>query len=98
MFLSIPLINHLIIHHFICSASHPSILILILYLYLYLPLYLHSALSKEIEELNSQFREANGELDILQSEATLMFKRLAAASKLIEGAYVSVCEIVSVCE
>jgi hypothetical protein len=44
-----------------------------------------SALSKEIEELNDQFREANSELDILQSEASLMFKRLAAASTLIEG-------------
>jgi dynein heavy chain len=44
-----------------------------------------AALSKEISELNAQFSEANGELDVLQSEAALMTKRLAAASKLIDG-------------
>lgn len=54
------------------------------YCFLFFPLS-SSALSKEIEELNIQFREANGELDVLQSEASLMSKRLSAASKLIAG-------------
>ena len=44
-----------------------------------------STLSKEIGELNAQYAEASGELDILQSEAALMTKRLEAASKLIDG-------------
>jgi dynein heavy chain len=44
-----------------------------------------SALSVEINELNKQFAEASGELDVLQQEAALMSKRLKAASKLIEG-------------
>ena len=42
-------------------------------------------LSKELGELNVQFEEANTELDGLQQEASLMTKRLNAASKLIEG-------------
>ena len=41
-----------------------------------------SALSQEIDELNEQCKGANAEL---QSEASLMFTRLAAASKLIDG-------------
>ena len=44
-----------------------------------------SALSQEIDELNEQCKGANAELHVLQSEASLMFKRLAAASKLIDG-------------
>lgn len=43
------------------------------------------ALSKEIGELNSQYTEANNELDVLQQEAALMTKRLNAASQLIDG-------------
>lgn len=42
-------------------------------------------LSDEIAELNVGYKQANGELDILQSEASIMTKRLNAASKLIEG-------------
>lgn len=44
-----------------------------------------TALSVEIGELNVQFEAANSELNVLQQEASLMSKRLAAASKLIEG-------------
>ena len=44
-----------------------------------------NTLSKEIAELNVQFTEANGELTQLQQEASLMSKRLNAASKLIDG-------------
>lgn len=35
--------------------------------------------------MNEQCKGANEELHVLQSEASLMFKRLAAASKLIDG-------------
>ena len=35
--------------------------------------------------MNEQCKGANAELHVLQSEASLMFKRLAAASKLIDG-------------
>ena len=42
-------------------------------------------IAKEIGELNVQYAEANGELDVLQTEAAIMTKRLNAASKLIEG-------------
>jgi dynein heavy chain, axonemal len=44
-----------------------------------------AALSKQLGELNVSFEAANKELDALQSEASLMSKRLAAASKLIDG-------------
>ena len=44
-----------------------------------------AALAKDIGELNVQFAEANGELDVLQQEAALMTKRLNAAAALIEG-------------
>jgi dynein heavy chain len=44
-----------------------------------------SALATEIAELNSAYAESSSELDVLQSEAALMAKRLEAASKLIDG-------------
>lgn len=44
-----------------------------------------SALSIEIKDLNAKYQEANGKLDVLQQEASLMSKRLEAASKLIAG-------------
>ena len=44
-----------------------------------------SALGAEINELNEKFIEASAELDKLQQEASLMSKRLDAASKLITG-------------
>jgi dynein heavy chain len=44
-----------------------------------------ATLSKDINELNAQFQEANTELDVLQKEAALMTKRLNAASQLIDG-------------
>lgn len=44
-----------------------------------------SQLAADLKTLNDQYQEANGELDILQQEASLMSKRLAAASKLISG-------------
>ena len=44
-----------------------------------------ATLTKEIGELNAQYAQANGELDTLQQEASLMSKRLSAASKLISG-------------
>lgn len=44
-----------------------------------------SQLAIEIAELNAQFVEASSELDQLQQEASLMSKRLDAASKLITG-------------
>jgi len=44
-----------------------------------------SSLAKEIAELNAAYSEASGELDVLQTEAALMSKRLEAASKLIDG-------------
>lgn len=43
------------------------------------------SLSVEISALNKQYEEAKGELDVLQTEAGIMTKRLDAASKLIEG-------------
>ncbi len=42
-------------------------------------------LSKELGELDSNFKEKNEELTGLQTQAALMEKRLAAASKLITG-------------
>ena len=44
-----------------------------------------AALSKQLAELNVNFEAANKELDALQTEAGIMSKRLAAASKLIDG-------------
>ena len=44
-----------------------------------------SELSREIAELSAAFTAASGELDVLQTEAALMTKRLEAASKLIDG-------------
>lgn len=44
-----------------------------------------AALDLEISELNAKFMEASGELDQLQQEASLMSRRLDAASKLITG-------------
>lgn len=44
-----------------------------------------AALSAQLAELNVSFEAANIELSSLQSEAALMSKRLAAASKLIDG-------------
>lgn len=44
--------------------------------------------------MNEQCKGANAELHVLQSEASLMFKRLAAASKLIDGEDVDhICEM-----
>jgi len=43
------------------------------------------ALSKELGELDVQYKEASAELDGLQTEASVMKKRLDAASKLITG-------------
>lgn len=42
-------------------------------------------LNAEISELNTNYKTANGELTELQLQASLMEKRLAAASKLITG-------------
>ena len=42
-------------------------------------------LSKELGELDTNFKEKNEELTGLQTQAALMEKRLAAASKLITG-------------
>jgi dynein heavy chain, axonemal len=44
-----------------------------------------SELSAELGDLNIQYKQANSELDILQSDAAIMTKRLNAASKLIDG-------------
>jgi hypothetical protein len=68
--------------YFSTSLSHLSI---IFYFYPSSFSCSSSALSQEIDELNEQCKGANAELHVLQSEASLMFKRLAAASKLIDG-------------
>lgn len=47
--------------------------------------YLLNQLSQELDTLNVQYTQANGELDVLQQEASIMTKRLTAASRLIEG-------------
>jgi dynein heavy chain len=44
-----------------------------------------ASLESELKELSIKFEEANGELTVLQTEASLMTKRLNAASQLIEG-------------
>lgn len=75
---------YLFLIHFISFSSWKSINLFLLTDLIHALPFL-SALSTEIDELNEQCKGANAELHVLQSEASLMFKRLAAASKLIDG-------------
>ena len=76
---------YLFLIHFISFSSWKSINLFLLTDLIHALLPFLSALSTEIDELNEQCKGANAELHVLQSEASLMFKRLAAASKLIDG-------------